>query len=172
MFGSGQSAAGPAGQQMDVFVTDVLLQAWSAEGKTLEHVAAYTPNSYTVRSIDTVERIQGMRVSPSMFALLRTTPQLGRLFLPDEAAPGASPVVLLSDRLWRSRFGADPGVIGEALTLETRPHTIVGVLPADFYFPDRETLLLDPTQSDAADASWWGAWPSCLCRRWREYALT
>jgi len=135
---------GPAGQQMDVFVTDVLLQAWSAEGKTLEHVAAYTPNSYTVRSIDTVERIQGMRVSPSMFALLRTTPQLGRLFLPDEAAPGASPVVLLSDRLWRSRFGADPGVIGEALTLETRPHTIVGVLPADFYFPDRETLLWTP----------------------------
>ena len=137
--------AGPADQVMNEYMTNVLFDAWSDTGTTLEQIAAYNPaRAFSLRVGDRVDRVRGASVSPAMFPLLRTAPQLGRLFLPEEAARGANPVVLLSDRMWRTRFASDPNVVGQLLPFVTQPRTIVGVLPPEFYFPDRETLFWTP----------------------------
>ena len=70
------------------------------------------------------------RVSSNFFSLFGVEPQLGRAFTAEEGRPEGPPVAILSDSLWRSRFAADRGIIGRTVTLDTTPHTIVGVLPA------------------------------------------
>jgi len=75
------------------------------------------------------------RVSPNFFSVLGVNPQLGRAFRDDEGKPGGAPVVMISDSLWRSRFGADAGIVGQTVSLDTEPQTVVGVLPAGVKFP-------------------------------------
>ena len=75
------------------------------------------------------------RVSPDFFQMLGVQPQLGRAFSKDEGRPEGKAVAILSNSLWRSRFGGDPGVIGKTVTLDTMPFTIIGVLPARVQFP-------------------------------------
>lgn len=81
-------------------------------------------------------RVQAARITAGLFETLRIAPALGRLFTPEEDAPGHD-LVILSHGLWRDRFGADPAVIGRTLLLDRRPYTIVGVMPAGFGFPMR-----------------------------------
>jgi putative ABC transport system permease protein len=76
-----------------------------------------------------------VRVSPNFFSVLGVQPQLGRTFTAEEGRPEGKPVVILSDAIWRTRFGGDPNVIGETITLDATPHTIVGVLPTNVQFP-------------------------------------
>jgi putative ABC transport system permease protein len=71
---------------------------------------------------------------PNLFEVLAVEPRLGRGFQPDEAGPGAPPVMVLTDRLWRSAFGADPAVIGSTAFVDGEPYTVVGVTPRDFDF--------------------------------------
>jgi putative ABC transport system permease protein len=80
------------------------------------------------------ERLQGYQVSANLFSLLGVAPQRGRAFLGEEDRPGANRVVMLSHEFWRRRFGADPQVVGRALTLNGDTYTVVGVMPADFRF--------------------------------------
>ena len=75
------------------------------------------------------------RVSANFFTLLGIDPQLGRTFTEDEGCPEGRPVVMLSDAVWHSRFGADPGIVGQAVTLDGTPYTVVGVLPPNAQFP-------------------------------------
>jgi putative ABC transport system permease protein len=74
-------------------------------------------------------------VTPEFFALLGAKPLVGRTFVPDDGKQGAAPVVILSEKLWRDRFGADPGIIGNSISLDKRSFTIIGIMPADFRFP-------------------------------------
>ena len=78
------------------------------------------------------ERLTGTRVSPSYFGTYGVTAARGRLFNPEEAVPGNDRVTVLSDDLWRRRFGADPEVVGRAITVNGEPYVVVGVLPATF----------------------------------------
>ena len=79
--------------------------------------------------------LQGTRVSPSLFALLRAAPHLGRLFVDEEARLGAERVVLFSHNAWTNRFASDPAVVGTTISLDGSPHLIVGVLADGFDFP-------------------------------------
>jgi putative ABC transport system permease protein len=72
------------------------------------------------------------RVSGDLFETLGATPLLGRVIRPDEDAPGAPKVLLLSHRFWRARFGGDPAVVGRTVKLDDVPHEIVGVMPSSF----------------------------------------
>lgn len=81
------------------------------------------------------ERLQGARVSPNLFAVLGVPAALGRTFTDDEDQPGHDRVVLLSDALWRTRFGADRDVVGRQIQLNGSPHTVIGVMPPDFQVP-------------------------------------
>jgi putative ABC transport system permease protein len=75
------------------------------------------------------------RVSRNFFSLFGVEPQLGRAFTAEEGRPEGPPVAILSDSLWRSRFGADRNIIGQTILLDTTPHTIVGVMPVNVPFP-------------------------------------
>jgi hypothetical protein len=75
------------------------------------------------------------RVSPNFFSTLGVEPQLGRTFTEEEGRPEGPPVVMISDSMWRNHFGGDHNIVGKIVTLDTTPHTVVGVLPADVQFP-------------------------------------
>ena len=97
------------------------------------------------------QRLQGARVSPNLFSVLGVSAALGRTFAPDEDQTGRERVVLLSDALWRGRFGADRGVVGRPLRLNGSPHTVVGVMPPEFTYPSGThqawvPLVLDPRE--------------------------
>ncbi|HTE47469.1 MAG TPA: ABC transporter permease [Gemmatimonadaceae bacterium] len=80
-------------------------------------------------------RLLGARVSPNLFSLLGVSPTMGRTFTPDEDQPGHERVALLSDALWRGRFGADPAIVGRQIHLNGSMHTVIGVMPPEFQYP-------------------------------------
>ena len=90
--------------------------------------------------IDQPERVEALLASPSYFDVLGARPQLGRLFGPEDNAPGITEVVVISDGLWRRRFGASPNAIGRKLRIDNDWYTVVGVLPAGFRHPGRAVL--------------------------------
>ncbi len=128
---------------MSVMTADTLEQ-WRDETETLDALAGYRPASFTLTGDGEPARVQGAAVSADMFALLGATPLVGRVFERAEERPGANRVVVLSHTGWEQRFGADPDVVGRAIVLDDNPHTVVGVLPQDFYFPDRDAELWTP----------------------------
>src|SRR5688572_28226062 len=79
-------------------------------------------------------------VTADFHALLRVNPALGSTFLPEEDQPGRDHVVLLSDRLWRGHFAADPHIVGNTITLDGIAHTVIGIMPAGFAFPSKAEL--------------------------------
>jgi putative ABC transport system permease protein len=86
------------------------------------------------------KRLTGGYITHDFFRALGVSPVLGRDFLPEEDQPGVDKAVLLSDALWRSDFGGDPGVIGKAVRVNGRSGTIIGVMPPRFSFPGNEQL--------------------------------
>jgi putative ABC transport system permease protein len=86
------------------------------------------------------ESIIGYRFSGNFFKVLGVSARLGRTLGPDDARPGHDHVVVLADSLWRRRFGADPGVIGRAITLDDESYTVVGVMPPGFAHPQRTEM--------------------------------
>ena len=116
-------------------------------------VAAYTSSSFNLSGVGEPERIVGTLVSASLFPLLDVQPALGRAFLNEEDRPGHDRVVILSHGLWRRRFAGDSAVIGRSVTLDGQSHTIIGVAPAGFRFPDDETEIWKPIAFTAEDLS-------------------
>src|SRR5262249_39035693 len=90
----------------------------------------------------------GLRLSANLFQMLGVQAAVGRTLLPADDAPGQEKVVVLGDGLWRTRFGADPGLVGRTLTLNGAPYTVVGVLPPRFQVPIREAELAVPLAPD------------------------
>ena len=131
---------------------------WSEHDRLLDGLAAYGGGAeMNLTSPGEPERLLGAKVTWDFFPLLGVQPSLGRGFLREEDRPGGRPVVLLSHELWRRRFGSDPKVVGTSLQLDGTLHTIVGVIPAGFRFPDDEfkaQLFLPMVVARARD---WGS---------------
>lgn len=99
------------------------------------------------------ERVSGVRVSASFFEVLGVRPQLGRTFLPDEDTPGKHRVLVIDDGLWRSRYGADPSIVGKTVRVDGEAYTLIGVMPPGFEFqfggPSRHLWApIDYTEGD------------------------
>ena len=106
---------------------------WRARATSFEDMAAYTTLTATLQGADEPERILGEAVSVPYFTLLGVSPAHGRGFRPDEdAVPNRDAVVILSDGLWRRRFGADPSIVNRTIQLGARTYTVVGIMPAGF----------------------------------------
>jgi putative ABC transport system permease protein len=106
---------------------------WRARATRFDDLAAYTPLNMTLQGPDEPERIPSEAVSPPYFTLLGVSPTHGRGFRPEEdAVPNRDAVVILSDGLWRRRFGADPSIVNRTILLGTRSFTVVGIMPAGF----------------------------------------
>ena len=103
--------------------------------QSFQAVAAWTNDTFDLTGRGEPLQVPVARVTPSFFPMLGVQPQLGRVFRDDEGQPEGNHVVMLSDAIWRSRFGGDPSIVGQTVTLDTVPHTVVGVLPADAQFP-------------------------------------
>ncbi|MDF1502464.1 ABC transporter permease [Roseisolibacter sp. H3M3-2] len=127
---------------------------WRAAARSFTAMAAARAADFTLGGDAEPARLAGARVTWTLPAALGITPQVGRAFRADDDAPGAPDVVMLTDRLWRTRFGADRGVVGRVLQLNGRPATVVGVLPAGVSYPnDRADVWAPFAMSDSA----WGA---------------
>lgn len=111
---------------------------WRERTTSIEDMSAYHAYfghlSYNLTGRGEPERLSGIEVSSSLFRLLGTKPATGRLFTDDEDLPGAARVVVLTDGLWRRRFGGLSDVVGQPLTLNEQVYTVVGVLPREFRF--------------------------------------
>jgi predicted permease len=104
---------------------------WKASG-VFSSLGALEESGFNLRFDDRTERIDGLSVNPELFEALARTPQLGRLFRPEDMQPGNDQIVILSDGLWRSRFAGDPAIAGKKIVIEGTPYTVIGVLPQDF----------------------------------------
>jgi putative ABC transport system permease protein len=101
--------------------------------EVLSGLAAYVQQPFNLSDGNQTERVIGQIVSGNYFSVLGVRTALGRSFLPEEdRTPGTHPVVVISDGLWRRRFGADPAVIGRTISLNACNYTVVGVAPAEF----------------------------------------
>lgn len=106
----------------------------TAATRTLDDVAAFAIDQVSVvRPGDAAEALTGAMVSDNFFALLGTTPRLGRYL---DASTSTTPVAIISERVWRTRFGADPATVGRALQMNGRAFVVAGVAPASFRVPN------------------------------------
>ncbi|MBO0727237.1 MAG: ABC transporter permease, partial [Blastocatellia bacterium] len=107
---------------------------WRGQAKTFEQIAAYRYDNADLTGSGEPERLESAIISANLFATLGVAPTLGRAFTPEEDADGGPLAVILSDRLWRRRFGGDPQLIGRAITLGGQSRTVVGIMPPGFRF--------------------------------------
>ena len=143
---------------IDSAITAPLFETFRREARSLEKAGLFDNMRFDLSGRGEPERIAGARVSPEILGMLGVAPRLGRAFSASEDRPGAEKVVLLGDALWKTRFGADPGVVGQTITLNGAAHTIIGVMPPGFAFPNGPEL---PATA--------GAFPSAQI--WRPMAL-
>jgi putative ABC transport system permease protein len=99
--------------------------------------AAFSDDIFNYSGGEAPEQIAGAWTTSAFFSTLGLSPLLGRGFLPNEDAPAAERVAVLSEGFWRSHFNADPRILGRSITLNARSYTIVGVMPVSFQFPDQ-----------------------------------
>ena len=92
-------------------------------------MAIYRGGTYTLTGRGEPEAFSSIRASSSFLPIFGLEPLFGRGFIADEDREGGPDTVLLSEAFWRTRFGADPGIVGQTLLLDLRPHTVVGVVP-------------------------------------------
>ncbi|MEX2662142.1 MAG: ABC transporter permease, partial [Vicinamibacterales bacterium] len=110
---------------------------------TIQQLAAFQMRSLTVSDgRGEPERYVGELVSWTLFHLLGTQPVIGRHFESKDDRPGADPVVLLSDDLWRQRYQRDPSIVGRAINVNGTAHTVIGVMPPRFAFPENQKLWM------------------------------
>ena len=117
---------------------------WHDQNSVFDGIAAVAGGSRTLPTRDGAERIPGQAVTSDFFATLGIRPLAGRAFN-DEDVRDRARVVVLSERMWRNRFGADTSLIGRAIPLDGQPYTVVGIVPADFeilYPADLWTLFV------------------------------
>jgi putative ABC transport system permease protein len=121
-----------------------LVARYQQTARSFARIAGYEMRQANLSGSGIAERVRVMAAAPALFDVLATRPALGHAFDGDDARMRAASVVILTDALWRSRFGADPGVVGRAIQLDGRPVEVIGVMPAGFAFPDAETRLIVP----------------------------
>jgi putative ABC transport system permease protein len=125
------------------------------DARVFERVAAYTGSDVSLTGSDEPERVEAARVSDQFFSTLGVAAARGRTFSRDEEGPGSgpSPVIVISDGLWRRRFGADPGIVGRSVIVNNVPRTVVGVMPPHLDFPSPKTSVWVPLRLDP-DSLW------------------
>ena len=121
---------------------------WRNQNHVFENIAAYSASAeYTLTGAGTPQRLRGGQVTASFLDVLGVAPQLGRNCRAEEDTPTGPKVVLLSDALWRSSFGAATNVVGKVVALDDTPYTVIGVLPRNFEFLDNSPAdILVPFQ--------------------------
>src|SRR5262249_30893531 len=108
---------------------------WQSRSRSLVSIGAYEETRKVISGVGEPERVPACLVNAALLPTLGIQPVLGRTLTADDDRTGAAPVMLLSDLLWRRRFGADPRVLGMTLKVDGVAHEIVGVMPPGFRYP-------------------------------------
>jgi putative ABC transport system permease protein len=134
------------GQETELSYPD--FSDWRAESRSFAAMGAYYDRRVIVTgpSGEPAE-IEVEMVTPNLLGMLGARPSLGRLFLPEEGEPGRGDVAIVADVFWREQLGSDPGVVGRTIALNGAPHTIVGVMPPRFGFPDNQPIWVPIAQA-------------------------
>ena len=114
---------------------------WKRMSSVFESMGAYRGLAVNLSGDGQPSYLEGSSVTSEVFPLLGVKPALGRVFSAEDDSSGAAGTVILSDTLWRSRFGADPAILNRKVLLDGKPYIVIGVMQADFYFPQREVAL-------------------------------
>jgi putative ABC transport system permease protein len=125
---------------------------WQSRSESFDLMAAYFgsqtrdagSSNFYLTGAGEPERLQGLGVTGEFFSVLGVEPMYGRGFRPEETWQGNDMVVVLSYGLWQRRFGGDPEIVGQTISLNGRNQTVIGIMPERFYFPDKEIELWSP----------------------------
>jgi putative ABC transport system permease protein len=127
------------------------VEDWARQSEAFEEFGVGRDWPFILKRESGSEGVNGGIATPSFFQVLGLRPQLGRLFLPEDQQLGRNNVAVLTDALWRGRFGGDPSIVGRNISLDNKDFTVVGILPAGVEIPRLEwieiwtPLHIDPT---------------------------
>ncbi|MCA1635944.1 MAG: ABC transporter permease [Acidobacteria bacterium] len=133
----------------DFSTNDRLVMVWARNLSAGSLRSSVSPGNFNG---DQPERLSGSRVSANFFRALDVGAERGRTFLPEEGAEGRDQVVLIKHSLWERRFGSDPALVGKTISLDGKPHTVVGIMPQDFEFPMNGSELWAPLSFSPKEA--------------------
>ncbi|HYG81437.1 MAG TPA: ABC transporter permease, partial [Pyrinomonadaceae bacterium] len=117
---------------------------WRERTQAFEQMSAFYEEDYNLSGSGDPERLTGSVVSANFFSTLRVNAAVGRTFLPGEEQFGAHRVAVLSHGLWQRRFGTNPRLVGQTISLNDQPHTVVGIAPPDFQLEGVRAELWTP----------------------------
>jgi predicted permease len=121
------------------------LKDWRTGSRTFEDIDAFLARDMKVSlGASESDRVAAACIGHRVLPMLGVEPAAGRNFTEEEARFGANPVVLVSDALWRSRYASRRDLVGQTIRLDDRPHEVIGILPAGFFFPDTNARLWMP----------------------------
>lgn len=126
---------------------------WREHNQTFEKMGVYNRASYNLTGAGEAERIITGQMSADLFSVLRVNPLHGRVYTNEEDNPGGTPVVLLSYGLWQRRFGGQTSILNQAITLNGRSYTVIGVMPQSFLYPSRVEMWV-PVGQLSDQPSW------------------
>jgi predicted permease len=135
-------------QESRVSFSSKEFSAWQKQTAVFERLATFTGNGFTISGDGEPEMVIAHLVTPSFFEILHATPVRGRIFFESEAKAGNTRTAILSYGLWQKRFGGRDGIVGESITMNGEPYTVVGVMPESFDFPNGEAKLWVPANLD------------------------
>ena len=124
---------------------------WQKQSRSFEQIAATWDTRSNLTSAGEPEEIQVQRVSADFFSVLGVSPQRGRSFTKEEDQPDRNTVVILSDDLWQRRFGGNPAIIGQPVTMNGWSMTVIGVMPPGFHFLNTQVQAWIPIALDPAN---------------------
>src|SRR5436853_779043 len=138
---------------------------WKKQNQVFESLAAYFNWNYNLTGGDEPQRLRAVVVSGEFFQTLGSEAAAGRALAPEDDQDGKDDVIVLSHAFWQSRFGASREIIGQAVMLNGRSHTVVGVMPSGFNFPDERVDIWRPMAMSAQQAqNRQGKWLSVIGR--------
>jgi len=120
---------------------------WRDRNSVFEAMATYREDGFTLTGADKPERIAGVIATAGLFPALGVQPIMGRVFLPEDENHGLGRVAVISSSLWDRRFHRDPNIIGQKFLANDEPLTVVGVMPADFRYPQESDLWIPPRKT-------------------------
>jgi putative ABC transport system permease protein len=135
----------------NAFSTPAFLE-WRQQGGLTAQMGAFSPVTFNLAGKDLPERVAGGKVNVDLLRVLGVRPESGRIFSGDEDRPGAGQVAILSDALWKTKFASRSDILGNTITLEGAPYTIVGIMPPGFHVLSDKELFWTPLQLESANA--------------------
>jgi putative ABC transport system permease protein len=117
---------------------------WKNQNTVFENLGAYRNRSFNLTGAGEPVRVEGEQVSAGLFSVLQMNAALGRIFTNEDDRPGGRHVVVMSNGLWKSRFGSNAQILGKTILLDGEGYSVVGVMPPDFHFPDPDDQLWVP----------------------------